>query len=52
MRYLRLTYRQVGALLRLIEFYFEHRKEITGTKEVSEMDISIQAIRNFLREDN
>lgn len=48
MKYLRLTLNQQRALLKLIDFYFRHRKEINGTSEYTEMDISIQAIRNFL----
>ncbi len=48
MRYIQLTWKQVSALLKLIEFYFKHRTEIHGSKEWTEMDLSIQAIRNFL----
>ena len=51
MRYIQLTYKQVKALLKLIEFYFQHRKEIHGSKEWTEMDLSIQAIRNKLMDE-
>ena len=46
MRYIQLTFRQVSALLKLIDFYFQNRKEIHGNREWCEMDLSIQAIRN------
>ncbi len=51
MRYIQLTWNQRKALLKLIEFYFQHRVEIHGNKDWCEMDISIQAIRNFLVEE-
>lgn len=48
MKYIQLTLNQQRALLKLIDFYFQHRREINGTREFTEMDLSIQAIRNFL----
>lgn len=51
MKYIQLTFKQVSALLKLIDFYFLHRVEINGSRDWCEMDLSIQAIRNFLREE-
>jgi hypothetical protein len=53
MKSLYLTHSQVKALLKLIDFYFQFRKMPykIGHEEVTEFDISIQAVRNFLMED-
>jgi hypothetical protein len=51
MRYIQLTLKQVSALLKLIDFYFKHRTEIHGSKDWTEMDLSIQAIRNKIVEE-